>query len=122
MLRIAVLDDQQEYIEKIKIITKKTMFKLGYQYSIQDYICSEQLLDDLEDNKYDLILAGHSHNGQINIPLVKDFLIPEGAVKYSNGHYKLENSDLYVSNGIGVSDVNFRLFNTPSIDVYRLVK
>ena len=79
-------------------------------------------IDDLEDNKYDLILAGHSHNGQINIPLVKDFLIPEGAVKYSNGHYKLENSDLYVSNGIGVSDVNFRLFNTPSIDVYRLVK
>lgn len=79
-------------------------------------------IDDLEDNKYDLILAGHSHNGQINIPLVKDFLIPDGAVKYSSGHYKLENSDLYVSNGIGVSDVNFRLFNTPSIDVYRLVK
>lgn len=57
MLRIAVLDDQQEYIEKIKMITQKSMFKLGYQYSIQGYINPVQLIDDLEDNKqYDIFL------------------------------------------------------------------
>lgn len=73
MLRIAVLDDQQEYIEKIKIITKKTMFKLGYQYSIQDYICSEQLLDDLEDNKqYDIFLLDVELPGQSGIEVAQN--------------------------------------------------
>ncbi len=79
-------------------------------------------IDELEDNKYDLVLAGHSHGGQVKVPFVSELLLPKGATKYSSGYYKLKNSDLYVSDGIGVSDFNFRLFNVPTIDVYRLVK
>ncbi len=79
-------------------------------------------IDELEDNKYDLILAGHSHGGQVGIPLINELLVPKGANKYSYGHYSLTNSELYVSNGIGVSEINFRLFRMPSIDVYRLIK
>lgn len=79
-------------------------------------------IDEFEKDPYDLILAGHSLAGQVNLPFVRDVLRPKGAEKYVNGHYKIGNSNLYVSNGIGVSDYNFRLFNTPSINVYRLIK
>ena len=79
-------------------------------------------IDNLEDNKYDLILAGHSHNGQINIPFIGAIVKPHGAKKYYNNHYKIENSDLYISNGLGVSEYDFRIFNSPSFNVYRLIK
>ena len=69
-----------------------------------------------------LILAGHSINGSINIPGIKNLLLPEGANKYYEPYYKLDNTDIYISNGIGVNNVNFRLFNKPSFNLYRLNK
>lgn len=80
------------------------------------------VIDDLENNKFNLILAGHTHNGQIRAPFYGPLVLPPDGKKYSYGHYSLENSDLYVSNGIGVSNVDFRLFNLPSLNVYRIVK
>ena len=79
-------------------------------------------IDDLSVNPFDLILAGHSHAGQIRLPLIGPIILPDGAKKYYENHYKIENSDLYISNGLGVSNYNFRLFNTPSYSLYRLVK
>lgn len=66
-----------------------------------------------------LILAGHSINGSINIPFIKNILTPTGAKNYYNNYYKKNNTDIYISNGIGLDKVNFRLFNHPSINFYR---
>ena len=79
-------------------------------------------IDDLSNNPFNFILAGHSHAGQIRLPFIGAIMLPDGAKKYYDSHYKLENSDLYISNGLGVSNYNFRLFNTPSYNLYRLVK
>lgn len=70
----------------------------------------------------DLILAGHSINGSINILGIKNMLLPKDAKKYYKPYYKINNTDIYISNGIGVDKVNFRLFNTPSINFYRFNK
>ncbi len=78
-------------------------------------------IDDLIDNKFNLILAGHSHAGQTRTPF-GPIILPNGATKYYESNYKLENSDLYISNGLGVSSYNFRLFNTPSYNIYKLTK
>lgn len=69
-----------------------------------------------------LILAGHSINGSVNIPGIKNLLLPEGANEYYEPYYKINNTDIYISNGIGVNNINFRLFNTPSFNLYRLNK
>ena len=75
-------------------------------------------------SKYDinLVLSGHSHNGQINIPFIKNLFLPYGSEKYYDNYYKINNTDLYVSSGIGESRINFRLFNRPSINFYRINK
>ena len=71
-------------------------------------------IENLNPNPFDLILSGHYHN-QINIPLIK-----LSEKKYKN-HYKIENKDVYVSNGLGVTKYNIRLFSRPSYNLYRLV-
>ena len=75
-------------------------------------------------NKYniDLVLSGHSHNGQVNIPYIKNFFLPYGSKKYYKNYYKVDNTDLYISSGIGESRINFRLLNKPSINFYRIKK
>lgn len=78
-------------------------------------------IDDLTVNPFDLILAGHSHAGQIRLPIIGPIHLPDGAKKYYENHYKIENADLYISNGLGVSNFNFRLFSVPSYTLYRLV-
>ena len=74
----------------------------------------------LTNYNVNLVLAGHSHNGQINIPYIKNFFLPYGSRKYYENYYKVDNTDLYISSGIGESSVNFRLFNKPSINFYRI--
>lgn len=75
---------------------------------------------DFDYNKYDLILAGHSHNGQIRLPFIGAIYSPEGAKKYYDEYYELNNTKLYISSGIGTSKLKLRLFNRPSFNFYRL--
>lgn len=86
-------------------------------------ICLVHKPDDIQKaNNYipSLILAGHSLGGQIRIPFWGALIKKEGAKKYSNDYYKINGSQLFVSNGIGNGEINLRLFNEPSINVYRL--
>ncbi len=78
--------------------------------------------DILKEYNIDLILAGHSHNGQIRLPFVGALYKREYAKKYYDEYYKINNTDLYISSGIGVSKVDYRLFNHPSINFYRIYK
>lgn len=79
---------------------------------------------DTITSKYDidLVLAGHSHNGQINIPFVKNFILPYGSKKYYENYYNVDNTPLYISSGIGESRINLRFLNKPSINFYRINK
>lgn len=79
-------------------------------------------IDRLLNINANLALSGHSHNGQVNIPYIKELFLPKNAKKYYEEYYKVNNTEFYISNGIGVSRYNFRLFNTPSINFYRINK
>ena len=67
-----------------------------------------------------LVLAGHSLGGQIKIPFLGGIIKRDGARTYLNDFYEVDHQKLYISNGIGTQDFSFRLFNKPSITLYRL--
>ena len=68
----------------------------------------------------DLFLAGHSHNGNIRIPYFNISLFKyQGAKKYYKDYYKINNSELFISSGLGTKD-GIRLFCRPSINFFRL--
>jgi len=69
-----------------------------------------------------LILAGHSHNGQIRLPFIGALYTPPYSEKYYDEYYHINSTDLYISSGIGVSTLNYRLWNHPSINFYRINK
>lgn len=79
--------------------------------------------DTIVDNyNVNLILAGHSHNGQIRLPIIGAIYTPPGAKEYYDEYYMIEETNLYISSGIGVSSINYRLFNRPAINFYRVNK
>lgn len=108
----ADIDKTMEYFEDNEDIDYKII--LVHE---PDYI-------DTITSKYNvnLVLAGHSHNGQINIPFIKEMFLPYGSNKYYENYYIVNDTPLYVSSGIGESRINFRLFNKPSINFYRINK
>lgn len=79
------------------------------------------LIEKINYNNYQLVLAGHTHNGQINIPGIKKLLIPTKDNQYTKTYYKLDNTDFYISPGIGTNNIKARLFNSPTINLYRLL-
>lgn len=79
-------------------------------------------LIDEYSNHFNLILAGHSLNGQINLPFFKKLFLKDGCKKYYSGYYDYNGTPFYVSNGLGTTSFKFRFNNTPSINLYRLTK
>lgn len=74
----------------------------------------------LEQYKVDLALAGHSHNGQVRLPFAPALVKVDGAKKYYEEKYVINDTKLFISGGIGTSNYPFRLFNHPSINFIRL--
>lgn len=81
------------------------------------------VVDLLLEYNVDLILSGHSHGGQVNIPYLSSAMLPELAKKYTRGMYEFENkrdTRLYVNIGIGTSQIPFRFLAIPEISVLNL--
>lgn len=73
-----------------------------------------RVLDHLEPGRFDLVLAGHLHSGQICLPY------PGGKVQlahpsapYSSGVYRTAAATMHVSAGLGTTFVPFRFAARP---------
>lgn len=77
-------------------------------------------INNIDSNKFNLILAGHSLGGQIKIPILQNIFLPQNSKNYYKDYYKIKNTDFYISSGLGTTKIKFRLFNNPSINMYTL--
>jgi uncharacterized protein len=69
----------------------------------------------------ELILSGHTHGGQINLPLFRRrFLIMENP-EWRSGLFVEGNKRLFVNRGLG-SIFSFRWFSPPEISIFTLTK
>jgi hypothetical protein len=68
----------------------------------------------------DLMLAGHSHGGQIRLPFLGPLILPPMGEKYPEGLYRFNQMQLYVNRGIGTVGLPFRLNCPPEITLITL--
>lgn len=95
--------------------------ELNTEYNYSILIMHEpDLIDKIDYSKFNLILAGHSHNGQIILPFVGGIIKDKYSKKYLNNYYELNNTRFFISSGIGTTKYKFRFLNKPSINLYRL--
>nr|WP_246879954.1 metallophosphoesterase [Bacillus suaedae] len=107
----------------------ETLIALNH-YPIVD-IRMDHLANDrgIEMGKYDLLIAGHYHGGQLRLPFLGAFFVPEAWYERSGlfppqdrvkGWWEYRGVQQYVSAGLGTSDaisfLAFRLFNPPEIN------
>ena len=85
---------------------------------------SPDLMPEAARAGVDLFLAGHTHGGQIRLPLVGALLTSSKYWKrYEMGLYVEGNTRLYVSRGIGMEGLGApraRLFCPPEIELFEL--
>lgn len=79
------------------------------------------LVDEIEADRFDLALAGHSHGGQVVVPLFGPLVTPPFAKIYTKGMYQLATDTyLYVNRGIGTTKIAVRFWNPPELSVFNL--
>jgi predicted MPP superfamily phosphohydrolase len=72
------------------------------------------------EQRFDLQLSGHSHGGQVRLPLVGPLRLPPYGRRYPAGLYRVEGMRLYTSRGVGVVAPRVRFNCRPEIAVVSL--
>ncbi len=116
---ISTSSDELEIQGKIASI-EKTANEQNIKYNIL-LMHEPNNIDKINYSNFQLILAGHNMNGQMNIPGIKSLFIDKNNKKYTKTYYKKDGTNIYISKGIGTSNFKARLFNKPTINLYRLL-
>lgn len=68
----------------------------------------------------DLMLSGHTHGGQVRLPILRSFYRSKPGERFIDGWNQLGNTQIYVSRGIGKVVVPVRVACPPEITCLRL--
>ncbi|MFB9972555.1 metallophosphoesterase [Allobacillus sp. SKP2-8] len=80
--------------------------------------------DTTKNFPFDVQLSGHSHGGQIQLPIIGYIITPILGEKYVEGSFTLGERplQLFVSKGLGTTRLPFRFLCRPEINLYTLRK
>lgn len=81
---------------------------------------ADYLLDHPAGQAVDMMLSGHSHGGQVRLPLVGALVLPPYGRKYVEGWFRLGRLQLYVNRGIGTVGLPIRFDCPPELAVFTL--
>ncbi len=70
--------------------------------------------------RFDLQLSGHSHGGQIGVPLLRRLVLPPFSQRYTRGLYQVGGMILYTNRGLGFVHLRLRFLCRPEITVFTL--
>lgn len=80
----------------------------------------DTLLKLQEGEAVSLMLAGHTHGGQVRVPLAGPLILPPLGRKYVEGWFRFGNLQLYVNRGIGTVSLPIRFDCPPEITLFTL--
>jgi predicted MPP superfamily phosphohydrolase len=77
---------------------------------------SPDIVERIAHSPFDLVLVGHTHGGQVNLPFFDGaWVLPGPSSHYVKGLYNVHGSPLYVNRGIGTAKLPIRLGARPEI-------
>lgn len=75
---------------------------------------------NLAPHVFDLVLAGHSHGGQVRLPWVGALVTPFGVDQYDLGRFRTPAGPLYVGAGVGWFYLRLRFLCRPEVTVIEI--
>jgi len=69
----------------------------------------------------DFVLSGHTHGGQVRLPIIGAMQLPMLGKKYVEGHFQFGKLQLYVNRGLGTVGIPFRFDCPPEITLHTLL-
>ena len=76
------------------------------------------IITDMTDYPVDLMLSGHTHGGQIRLPVLSERFLPPYGETHVSGEYRFENHRqtlLYVNRGLGTTKLPLRFRAFPEL-------
>jgi predicted MPP superfamily phosphohydrolase len=70
--------------------------------------------------RFDLQLSGHSHGGQVRLPLLTRIVLPPFSQRYPRGLHRVGGMALYTNRGLGTVHARMRFLCRPEITVLTL--
>ena len=70
--------------------------------------------------RFDLQLSGHSHGGQVVLPVIGPPVLPRYGQKYPSGLYKIHGMYQYTNRGVGMISPQVRFNCRPEITVFTI--
>jgi len=116
-LHIAGVEDAMEGYARIDIVQSKLpddgcAILLAHEPDFADVSAAT--------GRFDLQLSGHSHGGQVVLPLVGPPILPYLAHKYPSGLYQVRDMYQYTNRGVGMTPPYVRFNCRPEITVFTL--
>jgi hypothetical protein len=93
--------------------TQRTPFAVLLTHSPQIFMKADLI-------KFDLVLAGHTHGGQVRLPGIGALWLPAGSEDYESGWFYGQHAQMHVTRGVGTSILPFRFLCRPEIALITL--
>jgi hypothetical protein len=119
-ISIIGVDDPYTYNDNLNLAMKDVS-----NYSFKILLAhSPQIIDKAVDAKIDLVLCGHTHGGQVAIPLLGPPFVPlpKKYRKYIAGNFIIKNTIMHVNRGLGTAILPIRFLCPAEITILLLSK
>ena len=116
-LHVAGIDDVMEGRSRLDVVLEKlpregAAVLLAHEPDFADVAAAT--------GRFDLQLSGHSHGGQVRVPLLVRAVLPPFSQRYVRGSYEVGQMLLYVNRGLGTVNARLRFGCRPEITALTL--
>jgi uncharacterized protein len=116
-LHVAGIDDVMEGNSRLDLVLRElpedgTAILLAHEPDFADVSAATR--------RFDLQLSGHSHGGQVAVPLLQRLVLPPFSQRYTRGLYHVRGMMQYTNRGIGFVHSRLRFLCRPEITVFTL--
>lgn len=106
----------EQFLKQLKVLAAD---KSGFRILLSHH---PEYIEAYAKYDIDLVFSGHAHGGQIRLPFIGGLFAPGQGFfpKYTSGLYKVGETSMAVSRGLGNSNFPLRVFNRPELVVVTL--